>query len=95
MKFLAALVAATLAAFPCLAQQPECGERADLLTLLEQKYGERPVSFGLSNRGVVLEITASDSGSWTFLVTDGTGKTCVVDVGEGWTILPPDKKSSL
>ena len=59
---------------PAHAQQA-CGERATFMDKLEKSYAEHPIAMGLTNKGAVLEVFASKSGSWTFLVTMPDGVT--------------------
>ena len=62
---------------PAVAQQA-CGERAKFTLKLEETFSEHPVAMGLTDKGAVLEVFASKSGSWTFLITMPNGLTCVV-----------------
>ena len=68
--------------------QQVCGERATLMLHLEQKFSEQPIAMGLTAKGAVIEVLTSPSGSWTFLVTEPSGRTCMVASGEGWENLP-------
>ncbi len=68
--------------------QTVCGERAKFLTHLDNTYSEHPVAIGLTSSGEVLEVLTSTSGTWTFLVTNPSGRTCIVASGEGWETLP-------
>ena len=63
-------------------------ERTALIEQLKGRYQEAPVAIGLVSNGSVLEILASNSGSWTILITRPTGLTCVVAAGEAWEELP-------
>lgn len=78
------------AALPAQAQQTQqvCGERAKIMTHLEQKFSEQPIAMGLTSKGAVIEVLTSPSGSWTFLVTEPSGRTCLVASGENWETLP-------
>ena len=73
-------------ALPTMAQNL-CGERVDIIDTLKQRYHEVPVSMGLAGNGGVVEIFASNKGSWTILVTRPTGVACVVSAGEAWESL--------
>ncbi len=42
---------------------------------------------GLTDKGAVLEVFASQNGSWTFLITMPNGLTCVVASGQSWETL--------
>ena len=44
---------------------------------------------GLAPNGGVVEVLASENGSWTLLVTMPDGHSCVIAVGENWEALQP------
>ena len=67
--------------------QQVCGERAKFTNKLEKTYAERPIAMGLTEKGAVLEVFASQHGSWTFLLTLPSGLTCVVASGQSWETL--------
>ncbi len=71
---------------PAVAQQA-CGERAKFMNKLEEAFAERPIAMGLTEKGAVLEVFASQHGSWTFLITLPSGLTCVVATGQSWETL--------
>ena len=72
---------------PAAAQQA-CGERDKFMNKLEKTFAERPIAMGLTDKGAVLEVFASQHGSWTFLITMPTGLTCVVASGQNWESVP-------
>jgi len=86
-----------LAIFLCLAsttsygqEAPICGERAEVVQTLEEKYQEVPVALALANSGSVVELFTSPNGAtWTLTVTTPLGKTCLIGAGEAWTRLVP------
>ena len=83
-----------LAASPALAQNAApCSERTDFLQHLFKNYKEAPVAMGVTSSGRVLEVIASDNGSWTIIVTMPNGMTCGVVSGESWESLAPDATS--
>ena len=81
----AALIALQTA--PASAQQV-CGERAKIMSHLEENFAEQPIAMGLTSAGEALEVFTSISGTWTFLVTHTDGRTCMVASGESWETLP-------
>jgi hypothetical protein len=88
-RFLSALIVITTVvsfAFPSVAQNL-CGERVNIIDTLKERYHEVPVSMGLAGNGGVIEIFASNRGSWTIIVTRPTGVACVVSAGEAWESL--------
>lgn len=67
-----------------------CGKRSDLLSQLSGRWSEAPVAMGLKDDGSVLEIVAAPDGStWSVLITDPSGASCVVATGERWETAPP------
>ena len=93
MRSVIAAIGVALVAVPAQAEQAQqaqqvCGERATLMLHLEQKFSEQPIAMGLTARGAVLEVLTSPSGTWTFLVTEPSGRTCMVASGKSWETLP-------
>ncbi|MFQ5783810.1 MAG: hypothetical protein ACE5H8_03180 [Alphaproteobacteria bacterium] len=92
--FRIAFMVALLAAVPAMAQEAApCVKRSDFLKHLSTNYDEAPVAMGVTASGRVLEITASDNGSWTIIVTMPNGISCGIASGESWeNVLPPVSK---
>ena len=92
MRNLIAVLGALLigwGAFSSSAQaQTMCGERRAVVANLEQTYSEAPVSIGLASNGAVIEVLASPSGSFTIILTQPNGLSCVMAAGENWENLP-------
>lgn len=84
----AAAAAGGLAATSAAAEQMVCGERQHLVEHLGAAYSEAPANLGLAATGSVVEVLTSDQGTWTILVTEPNGVTCVVAAGENWESLP-------
>ena len=85
-----ALLAVAFAAFPALAQQPSaCVKRSDMLKHLSMNFNESPVAMGLTSGGKVVEVVASESGSWTIIVTLPDGNSCGVASGMSWEKVGP------
>ncbi len=61
-----------------------CGDRTSLLKQLAGNYKEAPASMGLAANGSVVEVTKSETGTWTILLTHPNGVTCVIAAGEHW-----------
>ena len=67
--------------------QMVCGTRERIVAELEKKYGETRRSLGLQQgRGVVEVYASEETGSWTILVTDARGKSCLMAAGEAFQI---------
>lgn len=62
-----------------------CGERAEIVRRLAERYGETRRSVGVSGEQRIIEVYASDeTGSWTILITNPYGKACLVAAGKGF-----------
>lgn len=89
-------MAAAILAGPSLLpiQAPEhpqsvCAERMALLSSLQREYSEAPTAVGLASNGSVVELlTTTDGKTWTLLMTQPDGTSCVVAAGEAWESLP-------
>lgn len=71
----------------------KCAPRPVVLKKLSETYGESRQSIGLSGGNQVVEMFASDSGSWTIVVTLPSGISCITAAGQSFEnlaeILPP------
>jgi len=83
---LCALLAVTQAAQAQQARQ--CASRDRVLEVLSDTYGETRQSMGLGANNFVVEVFASaETGSWSIIVTQPTGVTCLVASGQAWQVL--------
>ncbi|WP_417241926.1 hypothetical protein [Celeribacter sp.] len=81
---LAALVMTTAPAFA----QSACAARDQIITRLQDKYGESRQSIGLAPNSGVFEVYASnETGTWTILVTQPNGQSCLVASGRAFETL--------
>lgn len=94
-----AAIILAVTAHPAAAQQPvfNCAERSKVVESLGTHYSETLQAVGLINQAAILEVFVSESGTWTMLVTNLSGHSCVVFAGEGWETLPiaPGLKTEL
>lgn len=68
--------------------QQACGLREAAVSQLES-HNERVVGRGLAKEGrAMIELFVGDTGSWTVVVTDTQGRSCLVANGESWTQVP-------
>ena len=82
-------IAMSLWAGSSQAAQQNCAKRDDAIKTLSEKYNEKIVSRGLAKGGKsMVEVFASDSGSWTVIVTNTEGLSCIVASGESWHDVP-------
>lgn len=69
--------------------QATCAERTQVVSRLEERYGETLQSMGLHQNNTVLEVFASEeTGTWTILVTRADGVTCLIAAGQMWDGTP-------
>jgi hypothetical protein len=74
------------------AAQNICAPRTDLVKRLWDRWQEAQVSLAMINDGRLLEIFASEAGSWTAIISDPNGRSCVASAGQEWTIFDAPKK---
>ena len=73
-------------------QTQQCDQRARVIGHLAQKYKEAPVAVGVtSNGGMVEVLTTGDGGTWTIILSNPNGTSCLVAAGEGWRALQFDR----
>lgn len=83
MKY--ALASVLMIAGTAVAQaQQNCGPHSDLVAHFGEKYQEQQLGYGMTGNFAVIEVYSSASGTWTIIVTDLAGKSCIVAAGEGW-----------
>ena len=84
------LLAALVAAFfvPNANAQPQCANRTEILTLLAEQYGETIVAMGFSGPAL-MEVYASEIGSWTILFTPRPDVSGIMASGEAWEAIEP------
>ena len=65
--------------------QQVCSPRHEAMLQLEKQFSEQVAGRGLATNGKqMLEVLVSETGSWTVLVSDPQGRSCVVANGENW-----------
>lgn len=71
---------------PAMAEQTaQCAPRNDVVSRLNNAYGETRHSLGLGDNNSLMEIFASkDTGTWTITVTSAQGITCLVATGQSF-----------
>ncbi len=71
-----------------------CDQRAKVLGHLAQKYKEAPIAVGVTSSGGIVEVlTTGDGQTWTIIVSDPNGTSCLIAVGEGWRNLQLDNRA--
>lgn len=66
--------------------QEVCVLRDAAVQHLEQRYDERVAGRGLASAGkTMVELLTSERGTWTIVVTNVEGQTCVLASGDAWS----------
>ncbi len=79
-------------ASPAAGQSMPCNDRAVVLRVLADKYGEALVGAGVTNRGYLIELLTSKGGeTWTLIVSQPNDVACIIAAGEGWRNREPPK----
>lgn len=65
-----------------------CGDRAQHVDALRERYGETTRGVGLTGAGAVFELLVAEDGSWTLLVSFADGRSCLVAAGHDWESIP-------
>lgn len=61
-----------------------CGDRDYLVARLAETFLEKRIVYGVAGDTAIVEVFVSPSGTWTMLMTDVTGQSCIVAAGNGW-----------
>lgn len=92
ISLLGAAAAVALLSFHPLAAESAsnspCAERTNVVDTLGTQYKESPRAIGLVSHEAVLEIFVSETGTWTVVVTDPAGVSCVLAAGQSWEEIP-------
>ena len=87
--FLPILAAILLA--PPAAAQAVCGPHRSISESLNKSFTETPVSMGVTTGGGIVEVYASPEGTWTLVVTQPNGMSCLIAAGQNWESLSQPK----
>ncbi len=73
---------------PAALAQPVCGSHQSISESLKKSYTEAPVSMGVTVGGGVIEVFSSEKGTWTLVITQPNGMSCLIAAGQDWENLP-------
>jgi hypothetical protein len=68
--------------------QSQCGPHEEVVKVLNAKYQESQRAVGLINEKAMMEVFISAQGTWTMVVTNEAGMTCILAAGEAWDEKP-------
>ena len=69
-----------------------CADHDDLVKLLNEKYGEQSIGFGLAGTKAIMEVFVSDKHTFTIIQTMRNGLSCIAAAGDNWEAQKPGKK---
>ena len=87
MRIIFSLVVASALFLSASAANAEqfCAPRDRAVIQLEKRFGEMVSGRGLAANGKrMIELLVSEKGSWTVLISEPNGRSCVVASGENW-----------
>ena len=59
-----------------------CDRRANIIGSLAEKYREAPVAIGVTSTGSIVEVlTTGDGTTWTIIVSNPNGTSCLIAAG--------------
>ena len=61
-----------------------CGGHGDLVAGLAQAFQQKQIGYGVVGQAAIVEVYVSASGTWSMLVTDVQGRSCIFATGDGW-----------
>jgi hypothetical protein len=79
---------------PASAQQAVCGDRNEIVARLENGYQESTSGVGLSATGGLVELYTSEKGTWTLMLTQPNGVSCLIAAGDNWEHVDSPKTAS-
>ena len=87
--FVLGAITATAAGAQSIPESMACGSREEMTERLKRTFGEAQTGLGLVSAARVLEVWSSEeTGTWTILMTDPDGQSCLVAAGEAWKTVP-------
>ena len=87
MSALVLIIGSSLFA-PAASAQPVCGTHSAVSDNLKKSYAEVPVSMGVTIGGGVIGVYASPKVTWTLVITQPNGVSCLIAAGQDWEELP-------
>ncbi len=76
---------------PAALAQPVCGTHQSISENLKKSYTEAPISIGVTVGGGIIEVFSSPEGTWTLVITQPSGMSCLIAAGHDWENLPKTK----
>jgi len=88
-----ALAVTTVLSVDGAAAAGRCTDQDKVARLLQDKHDENPVSLGLASSGKLVQVFSTEDGAtWTLVLTDPDGTSCVVASGRYWQTVAPKSR---
>ena len=81
---IAAIGTALTLSTPSAQAQFICGGHSDLVAGLAQAFQQKQIGYGVVGEAAIVEIYVAANGTWSMLVTDVKGRSCIFATGDGW-----------
>ena len=91
----AVIASSMLAASASAGQMPACGERTQLVKAMNHIFDEKPRASGLMSSKELFEVFVAPNGTWTILITNPQGISCIAAAGENWERAPAETASQV
>jgi len=65
-----------------------CAKRVDLVGFLSDHLSEKLSAVGKLDPSTIVEVYSADSGNWTLMLSDVSGRSCIILSGESWESIP-------
>ncbi|MBM7045091.1 MULTISPECIES: hypothetical protein [Rhizobium] len=65
-----------------------CAKRVDIIAFLGDHLSEKLSAAGKLDPNTIVEIYAAESGNWTLMITDVSGRSCIILSGDTWESIP-------
>ena len=61
-----------------------CGGHSEIVAGLAQAFQQKQIGYGVVGEAAIVEIYVAANGTWSMLVTDVKGRSCIFATGDGW-----------
>ncbi|AGB70251.1 MULTISPECIES: hypothetical protein [Rhizobium] len=65
-----------------------CAKRVDIVAFLGDHLSEKLSAVGKLDQSTIVEIYAAEGGNWTLLMSDVSGRSCIILSGDSWESIP-------
>jgi hypothetical protein len=89
-RLMATALVASAILFPGIAASQAtlaCAKRVDIVAFLDH-LSEKLSAVGKLDPNTIVEVYAGETGHWTMMVSDVSGRSCIILSGETWESIP-------